>query len=111
MSTTTKITTRLLLAASLAFAGSAQAMSTAPVGNGSDYPAYAPSNSSLSRDQVRMQFTQARMDGTLRFDGNFDAPQFKTQQPGMGLSRAQVIEAASQARMAGTLPQGDSFGE
>ncbi|MEJ5152006.1 hypothetical protein [Comamonas sp. MYb396] len=109
MLTTTTITTRLLLAASLAFAGSAQAMSTAPVGNGSDYPAYAPSNSSLSRDQVRMQFTQARMDGTLRFDGNFDAPQFKGQS-GMGLSRAQVIEAASQARMAGTLPQGENFG-
>nr|WP_312988191.1 DUF4148 domain-containing protein [Comamonas koreensis] len=110
MLTTTTITTRLLLAASLAFAGSAQAMSTAPVGNGSDYPAYATSGSSLTRDQVRAELSQARMDHARQFDGNFDAPQFKGQS-GMGLSRAQVIEAASQARMAGTLPQGDSFGE
>lgn len=107
----TTTTTRILLAASLALAGSAQAMSTAPVGNGSDYPAYAPTNSSLSRDQVRMQFSQARMDGTMRFDGNFDAPQFTNKASGMGLSRAQVVAEASKARMAGTLPQGESFGE
>ncbi|MCS4293781.1 hypothetical protein M2375_002013 [Comamonas sp. BIGb0152] len=107
----TRHTARLILTASLALAGSAQAMRTAPVGNGSDYPAYAPANSSLSRDQVRMQFTQARMDGTLRFDGNFDAPPFTNNASGMGLSRAQVVADAAKARMAGSLPQGESFGE
>lgn len=107
----TRNTTRFILTASLVLAGSAQAMSTAPVGNGSDYPAYATADSSISRDQVRMQFTQARIDGTLRVDGNFDAPQFTTNASGMGLSRAQVVAAASKARMAGTLPQGESFGE
>lgn len=104
-------TTRLLLIASLALTGTAQAMSTAPVGDGSDYPAYAVSDSSLTRDQVRAQFSQARMSQMQRFDGNFDMPQFRASESAMGLSRAQVIEAASQARMAGTLPQGDSFGE
>lgn len=106
----TRNTTRLVLAASLALAGSAHAMTTAPVGDASNYPAYASTDSGLSRDQVRMQFTQARMDGTSRFDGNFDAPQFSAKKPSMGVSRAQVIEAASMARMAGTLPQGENLG-
>lgn len=34
------ISTRTIVAASLALAGGAHAMSTAPVGNGSDYPPY-----------------------------------------------------------------------
>lgn len=102
-------TTRIILAASLALAGSAHAMSTAPVGNGSDYPPYAQAQSNLTRAQVQAEFVQARNSDMLLLQG--DAFQVNRHERGMGLSRAEVIKAASQARMAGTLPQGDGFGE
>ena len=102
-------TAHFILAASLALAGSAQAMTTAPVGNGSDYPAYAQTQSTLTRAQVQAQFIQARQSGMLLLNG--DEFQTNSYERGMALSRAEVIQAASQARMAGTLPQGDGFGE
>lgn len=100
---------RIILAAGMALAGSAQAMTTAPVGNGSDYPAYAQTQIHLTRAQVQAEFVQARQSGMLLLKG--DEFQVHAQSQSMPLSRAEVIQAASQARMAGTLPQGDGFGE
>jgi hypothetical protein len=102
-------TTRIILAASLALAGSAHAISTAPVGNGSDYPPYVQAQSNLTRAQVQAEFVQARDSDMLLLKGN--EFQLNAYEKGMALSRAEVIKAASQARMAGTLPQGDGFGE
>ncbi|QMV72409.1 DUF4148 domain-containing protein [Comamonas piscis] len=102
-------TTRFILAVSLAFGGSAHAMSTDPVGNGSDYPPFAKGSSNLTRAQVQADFVQARNSGMLLLKN--DEFQFNSHERGMGPSRAEVIKGATQARMAGTLPQGDSFGE
>lgn len=102
-------TTRIILAASLALAGSAHAMSSAPVGNGSDYPAYAEGRSSLSRAQVQAEYVKARNSGMLLLKN--DEFQVNPHERGMALSRAEVIKGASEARMAGTLPQGNGFGE
>lgn len=90
-------------------AGSAQAMTTEPVGNGSDYPAYAQTQVHLSRAQVQGEFVEALRSDMLLLKGD----EFQVHAPpqGMPLSRAEVIQAASQARMNGTLPQGESFGE
>ncbi len=102
-------TTRIILAASLALAGSAHAMSSAPVGNGSDYPAYAEGRSSLTRAQVQAEYVKARSSGMLLLKN--DEFQVNPHERGMALSRAEVIQGASEARMAGTLPQGNGFGE
>ncbi len=103
------ISTRTIVAASLALAGGAHAMSTAPVGNGSDYPPYLEEPSQLTRAQVRAEFTEARNSDMLLLKG--DEFQTTMTPQGMPLSRAEVIRAATQARMDGTLPHGDGFGE
>ena len=45
----------LMMAAGLVFAGAASAATTAPVGNGSDYPAYPAAHSTLTRAEVQAQ--------------------------------------------------------
>ena len=55
----------LMMAAGLVFAGAASAATTAPVGNGSDYPAYPASHSTLTRAQVQQQAHDALVAGTL----------------------------------------------
>jgi len=99
----------LMMAAGLVFAGAASAATTAPVGNGSDYPPYLEEPSQLTRAQVRAEFTEARNSGMLLLKG--DEFQTTMTPQGMPLSRAEVIRAATQARMDGTLPHGDGFGE
>ena len=100
----------LMMAAGFVFAGAASAATTAPVGNGSDYPAYPAAHSTLTRADVQAQFVEAQKNGTLLFKG--DQLQANAFEKGSSnLSRAEVVKAAHDARVAGTLPEGESFGE
>ncbi|MCS4294488.1 hypothetical protein M2375_002721 [Comamonas sp. BIGb0152] len=65
--------------------------------------------SAVSRTEVRAQFIDAQKNGTLLFRG--DQLQANAFEKGSSLSRAEVVKAAHDARVAGTLPEGESFGE
>lgn len=66
--------------------------------------------SAVSRADVQAQFVEAQKNGTLLFKG--DQLQANAFEKGSSnLSRAEVVKAAHDARVAGTLPEGESFGE
>lgn len=65
--------------------------------------------SAVSRADVQAQFVDAQKNGTLLFKG--DQLQANAFEKGSSLSRAEVVKAAHDARVAGTLPEGESFGE
>ena len=66
--------------------------------------------SAVSRAEVQAQFVEAQKNGTLLFKG--DQLQANAFEKGSSnLSRADVVKAAHDARVAGTLPEGESFGE
>lgn len=65
--------------------------------------------SAVSRAEVKAQFVDAQKNGTLLFRG--DQLQANAFEKGSSLSRAEVVKAAHDARVAGTLPEGESFGE
>ena len=91
-------------------AGGAFAATTAPVGNGSDYPAYPATTSQLTRAEVIAQVTEAQRNGSMAVIGdriNTLGAESRTS----SLSRAQVQQQAHEALVAGTLPEGESFGE
>ena len=60
----------LMMAAGLVFAGAASAATTAPVGNGSDYPAYPASHSTLTRADVQAQVSEAQRNGAMAVIGD-----------------------------------------
>jgi hypothetical protein len=100
----------LMMAAGLVFAGAASAATTAPVGNGSDYPAYPAAHSSLTRAEVQAQVSEAQRNGSMAVIGD-RINTFGAENRTSSLSRAQVQQQAHEALMAGTLPEGESFGE
>lgn len=102
-----------LAVAGFALAGvAAQAATTAPVGNGSDYPAYAPSTSALSRAEVQAQVVQAQRDGTMAMHGDQVTTYDGQHQQSSAVSRAQVRAEAGAAMRAGHLRGGEGvFGE
>ncbi len=66
--------------------------------------------SAVSRSDVQAQLVDARQHGTMLLKG--DQLQANVYEQGKGqLSRAEVVKAAHDALVAGTLPEGDSFGE
>ena len=99
-----------VMAAGLVMAGAVHAGTTAPVGNGSDYPAYAPSNSTLTRAEVQAQVVQAQRDGTMAMKGDRINTYNGARQTST-VTRAEVRQQARDAMRAGRLPQGESFGE
>lgn len=99
------------LAAALLLTGAAQAASTDPVGNGSDYPAYAPSTNSLTRAQVQAELAQAQRDGTMVMRGDHMNTYGEARQPSTR-TREEVRNEAAAALRAGLIPEGDGyFGE
>lgn len=103
----------LLVAASFSLAGvAAQAANTAPVGDASNYPAYAASTSTLSRADVQAQVVQAQRDGSMAMHGD-QVTTYDGQYPQTSsLSRAQVQAEAAAALRAGHLSGGEGvFGE
>ena len=104
----------LLVVAGFALAGVAAqaATNTAPVGDTSNYPAYAPSTSTLSRADVQAQLAQAQRNGTMAMHGD-QVTTYDGQHPQTSsLSRAQVQAEAAAALRAGHLEGGEgTFGE
>ena len=100
----------LMMAAGLVFAGAASAATTAPVGNGSDYPAYPASHSTLTRADVQAQVSEAQRNGAMAVIGD-RLNTYGAENRSSGLTRAQVQQQAHEALVAGTLPEGESFGE
>ena len=104
----------LLVVAGFALAGVAAqaATSTAPVGDASNYPAYAPSTSTLTRAEVQAQVVQAQRNGTMAMRGD-QVTTYNGQYPQTSsLSRAQVQAEAAAALRAGHLSGGEGvFGE
>ena len=103
----------LVLAAGLAMAGAAGgafAATTAPVGNGSDYPAYPAATSQLTRAEVIAQVTEAQRNGSMAVIGD-RVNTYNGQHQSSTLTRAEVIQGAHDAMVAGKLPEGESFGE
>ncbi|MFA9284232.1 DUF4148 domain-containing protein [Comamonas sp. SY3] len=100
----------LMMAAGLVFAGAASAATTAPVGNGSDYPAYPAAHSTLTRAEVQAKVTEAQRNGSMAVIGD-RMNTFRAESAPSTLSRAQVQQQAHDALVAGTLPEGESFGE
>ena len=107
-------TRKLLVIAGFALAGVAAqaATSTAPVGDASNYPAYAPSTSTLTRAEVQAQVVQAQRNGTMAMRGD-QVTTYNGQYPQTSsLSRAQVQAEAAAALRAGHLNGGEGvFGE
>ena len=105
---------KLLVIAGFALAGVAAqaATSTAPVGDASNYPAYAPSTSTLTRADVQAQVVQAQRDGSMAMRGD-QVTTYNGQYPQTSsLSRAQVQAEAAAALRAGHLAGGEGvFGE
>ena len=107
----TRIFSAAGLAAALLLAGAAQAATTDPVGNGSDYPAYAPSTSHLTRAEVEAEVVQAQRNGTMVMHGDDMNTYGEAERPST-LTREQVRKEAAEARRAGKIPQGNGyFGE
>ena len=107
----TRIFSAAGLAAALLFAGAAQAATTDPVGNGSDYPAYAPSTSHLTRAEVEAEVVQAQRDGTMVMRGDHMNTYGEARQPSTR-TREEVRNEAAAALRAGKIPEGDGyFGE
>ena len=71
---------------------------------------HTPVTSAVSRADVQAQLSTAEKNGTMLLKG--DQLQANVYEQGKGqLSRAEVVKAAHDALVAGTLPEGDSFGE
>ncbi len=104
---------QLTIAASLALAGfAAQAATTAPMGNGSDYPAYPATHSTLTRAQVQAEVVAAQHNGTMAMVGDRVNTARNQAAPASALTRAQVQAEAHAAMVTGQLPEGENaFGE
>lgn len=108
----------LMIAAGLVFAGTAELAlaasagdsTTEPVGDGSSYPAYPQWNSSRTRAEVHAEMIEARRTGSMAVIGDHVNTYGEENRPS-SLTRAEVRQQAHEAMMAGTLPQGESFGQ
>lgn len=108
----------LMIAAGLAFAGTAEMAlaasagdsTTEPVGDGSSYPAYPKWDSTRTRAEVHAEMVDARRNGSMAVIGDHVNTHGEESRPSR-LTRAEVRQQAHEAMMAGTLPQGESFGQ
>ena len=72
----------------------------------------ATATSAVSRADVQAQLADAQKHGTMLLKGDqLQTNVYERGEPQGQLSRAAVIQGAHDARTAGTLPEGESFGE
>ena len=73
---------------------------------------HTPVTSEVSRADVQAQLSTAEKNGTMLLKGDqLQTNVYERGEPQGQLSRAAVIQGAHDARTAGTLPEGESFGE